>query len=123
MLAKLNIWPVIQRELREGARRPVNHRIRLGTAFVGTVLLWLIVANSDVATVELGGWLLAALHSLLLGLIFLIVPALPADCIARENREGTLGLLAAAVFLESAVEPMVPLPGLFAARLGDSASS
>lgn len=90
---RLNIWPVVQRELREGARRPVNHRLRLWSAGVGTLLFYGVVANSDELAVQMGGWLLGGLHSLLLGLIFLIVPALAADCIARERREGTLGLL------------------------------
>jgi ABC-type transport system involved in multi-copper enzyme maturation permease subunit len=89
-----NVWPVVQRELREGARRPVNHRLRFGSAAVGTLLLWIISAhNSDVSAAQVGGWLFASLHTLLLGLIAVIVPALTADCIAREKREGTLGLL------------------------------
>ena len=92
-LPHFNVWPVAQRELREGARRPINHRLRFLSAGVGTLLLWVIVANSDKPAVQLGSWLLAGLHSLLLGLILLIVPALTADCIAREKREGTLGLL------------------------------
>jgi ABC-type transport system involved in multi-copper enzyme maturation permease subunit len=86
-------WPVVQRELREGARRPINHRLRFWSAVVGTLLLWSIVANSDKSSEQMGSWLFASLHTLLLGLIFLIVPALTADCIAREKREGTLGLL------------------------------
>jgi ABC-type Na+ efflux pump permease subunit len=88
-----NVWPVAQRELREGARRPVNHRLRFLSAGVGTLLLWLVTANSHQTAAQLGGWLFASLHTLLLGLILLIVPALTADCIAREKREGTLGLL------------------------------
>jgi len=92
-LTNLNIWPVVQRELREGARRPVNHRLRFWSVAVGTLVLWATVANSDKPSDQLGGWLFASLHTLLLGLIFLIVPALAADCIAREKREGTLGLL------------------------------
>ena len=83
----------MQRELREGARRPVNHRLRFLSAGVGTLLLWNVVANSDKPSDQLGGWLFADLHTLLLGLIALIVPALTADGIAREKREGTLGLL------------------------------
>jgi ABC-type Na+ efflux pump permease subunit len=93
LLPPFNVWPVVQRELREGARRPVNHRLRFLSAGVGTLLLWIIVAYSDTPAAQLGSWLLAGLHSLLLGLILLIVPALAADCIAREKREGTLGLL------------------------------
>jgi ABC-type transport system involved in multi-copper enzyme maturation permease subunit len=83
----------VQRELREGARRPVNHRLRFWSVAVGTLVLWATVANSDKPSDQLGGWLFASLHTLLLGLIFLIVPALAADSIAREKREGTLGLL------------------------------
>jgi len=44
-------------------------------------------------TAQLGVYLSGALHTLLLWLIFLVVPSLTADCIAREKREGTLGLL------------------------------
>ena len=91
--SQFNVWPVVQRELREGARRPVNHRLRFLSAGVGTLLLWAIVANSQKPSAQLGSWLLGGLHSLLLGLIALFVPALTADCIARERREGTLGLL------------------------------
>jgi len=87
------IWPVVQRELREGARRPVNHRLRFLSAVVGTLLLWFVVGLYFGPIEELGGYLLGCLHSLVLGLIFAIVPGLTADCIAREKREGTLGLL------------------------------
>jgi hypothetical protein len=31
-LSSLNFWPVVQRELREGARRPINHRLRFWSA-------------------------------------------------------------------------------------------
>ena len=87
------IGPVAQRELREGARRPVNHRLRFLSAVVGALLLWRLVASFDGSENELGGYLLINLHSMVLWLIFVIVPGLAADCIAREKREGTLGLL------------------------------
>ncbi len=83
----------MQRELREGARRPINHRLRFWSVAVGTVLLWILIAGSERPAPQLGGWLFASLHTMLLGLIFVIVPGLTADCIAREKREGTLGLL------------------------------
>ena len=41
----------------------------------------------------LGSRLFAALHSTLFGAIWVLVPLLTADCISRERREGTLGLL------------------------------
>jgi ABC-type Na+ efflux pump permease subunit len=92
-LINLNVWPVVQRELREGARRPVNHRLRFLSAVVGTLLLWYFVASSDEPESRLGTYLLGHLHAFILGLIFVVVPGLTADCIAREKREGTLGLL------------------------------
>ncbi len=90
---RLNVWPVAVRELREAARRPAHRRLRLCSAAVGVVLLWIIVANSHGSSIRTGSLLLGALHSLLLLLIFSIVPALGADSIAHEQREGTLGLL------------------------------
>jgi ABC-type Na+ efflux pump permease subunit len=92
-MKRLNVWPVLQRELREGARRRANHRLRLLSAGVATLLLWAIAANMARSSAQVGSWIFAALHSLLLGLILLIVPGMAADCIARERREGTLGLL------------------------------
>ena len=92
-LNSLNFWPVVQRELREGARRPVNHRLRFWSVAAGTLLLWINVSTSERPAAQMGGWLFASLHTMLLGLILLIVPGLTADCIAREKREGTLGLL------------------------------
>ena len=41
----------------------------------------------------LGQQLFAALHCALFGAIWVLVPMLTADCISRERREGTLGLL------------------------------
>jgi ABC-type transport system involved in multi-copper enzyme maturation permease subunit len=87
------VWPVVQRELREAARRPVNHRLRLLSGMVGTLLMAGIVIGSSAPVRFVGGWLLGGLHAMLLGLIFLIVPAFAADCIAREHREGTMALL------------------------------
>ena len=49
--------------------------------------------HSRDSAAQLGGRLFAGLHSLLLVLICLIVPSLAADSIAREKRDGTLGLL------------------------------
>jgi ABC-type Na+ efflux pump permease subunit len=92
-LINLNVWPVVQRELREGAWRPINHRLRFWSVAVGTLLLWILVSTSEKAAAQLGGWLFASLHTMLLGVIFVIVPGLTADCIAREKREETLGLL------------------------------
>ena len=85
------LWPVVQRELRETARRPLNHWLRLGGAFSGVIVFWFVTAR---APLNILGWeLFHNIHLLLLYLICGLVPALTADTIARERREGTLGLL------------------------------
>ena len=89
----LNIWPVVQRELREGARRTFNHWLRGGAAAAATLIVWAVVANTEEPAATVGLWLFACLRALLLWLICLIVPSMTADCLAREKREGTLGLL------------------------------
>jgi ABC-type Na+ efflux pump permease subunit len=89
------IWPVVQRELREGARRPLNYWLRVGAGAAG-VLLVVDVTQIQAAHVPenfMGLFLFPRLHFLLMGLICLMVPCMTADCIAREKREGTLGLL------------------------------
>jgi ABC-type transport system involved in multi-copper enzyme maturation permease subunit len=87
------IWPVAQRELREGARGKGNRRMRFWSALAGTLVLWFVLANTDEPEAELGFDLFVRLHITLVGLILLVVPCLTADCLAREKREGTLGLL------------------------------
>jgi ABC-type Na+ efflux pump permease subunit len=91
--SRFNVWPVVLRELREGARRPVNRRLRFWSAAIGLLLVGLILPNVGGSAVSTGSYLLVGLHTFLIVMIFLIVPALTADCIARERRDGTLGLL------------------------------
>ncbi|MGA2750374.1 MAG: ABC transporter permease [Verrucomicrobiota bacterium] len=85
------IWPVVQRELRDGARRPFNHWLRVGGGIGAVIVFW--AESWDVPASVAGIRLFMSLHRLVLAMIFCVVPALTADCIARERREGTLGLL------------------------------
>ncbi len=85
--------PVVQRELREGARRPFNYWLRVGGATAGVLLIYSISQTHFDSPSEEGMKLFTGLHLLILGLIVAVVPAMSADCIAREKREGTLGLL------------------------------
>ncbi|MGA2556074.1 MAG: ABC transporter permease [Verrucomicrobiota bacterium] len=88
------IWPVVQRELREGARRPFNYWLRVGAAAAGLVMVvYIVTENRDETEKVMGQYLFAGLHVVLMGLICLVVPLMTADCLAREKREGTLGLL------------------------------
>jgi ABC-type Na+ efflux pump permease subunit len=89
------IGPVAQRELREGARRPFNYWLRVGAGAAGLLLVVYVtqIQAREVKESEMGLFLFPRLHFLLMGLICLMVPCMTADCIARERREGTLGLL------------------------------
>ena len=88
-----NFLPVVQRELREGARRPFNYWLRVAGATAAVLLLYSINQSAGGNQAAEGLRLFTGLHEMLLVLICLMVPAMSADCIAREAREGTLGLL------------------------------
>ena len=89
-----SVWPVIQRELRAGSRGSVNFWLRVAAS--GLASLFVFIAShviTDEPPATIGKILFYFLHCLLLLLILVTVPAMTADCIAREKREGTLGLL------------------------------
>ncbi len=86
------VLPVIYRELRASARQAFTYHLRsLGVAvlLLASVLFGLEHGFSPV----LGGKLFGSLHFTLFCAIWILVPLLTADCISRERREGTLGLL------------------------------
>ena len=86
------IWPVVRRELQAGARHPFNHWLRVAGLCAALVVLF--GANfQEVPISEAGSQIFEGLNIVLLASIFCVVPAITADCIARERREGTLGLL------------------------------
>jgi ABC-type Na+ efflux pump permease subunit len=85
------VWPVVQRELRAAARWPFGRWLRVGGALGGVIMFCVVTA--DVPEAVVGTELFSSIHLLLLYLICGLVPALAADCIACERREGTLGLL------------------------------
>ena len=87
----MTLWPVISRELRAAARHGFTYYLR--TVGAGTALLvCLLYALGHVGQMQ-GAGLFASLHLTLFLAIGLFVPILTADCISRERREGTLGLL------------------------------
>ncbi len=84
----------MQRELRGGARRPFNYWLRVGAASAGLLMVaYTLLENREATEKVTGQYLFAGLHVVLMGLICLVVPLMTADCVAREKREGTLGLL------------------------------
>jgi ABC-type transport system involved in multi-copper enzyme maturation permease subunit len=88
----MTVFPVIARELRASARQPFTYYLRvLGvTALLVASVLFGLQRGFEPG---FGRQLFAALHGALFGAIWLLVPMLTADCISRERREGTLGLL------------------------------
>jgi len=88
----MNVFPVIVRELRAQARQPFSYSLRiLGVlALLGGGAAFALRAPF---AANLGGTLFAYLHRTLFFAIWILVPLSTADCISRERREGTLGLL------------------------------
>jgi ABC-type transport system involved in multi-copper enzyme maturation permease subunit len=88
----MNVLPVIARELRAEARHGFTYWLRvLGAAVMLAVGVWAWVGNN--LTMGDGGQLFAVMHATLFFSIWILVPLMTADCISRERREGTLGLL------------------------------
>src|SRR5438094_10335800 len=86
------VIPVIARELRASARQPFTYSLRsLGVAVL--VIACLVFGLRYNFGPSLGGLLFGSLHFTLFWAIWVLVPLLTADCISRERREGTLGLL------------------------------
>lgn len=88
----MNALPVIVRELRSEARNPFTFSLRL----VGVVILLALLAFFWLTTPfapNAGDLLFTRLHMALFFSIWILVPLVAADCISRERRENTLGLL------------------------------
>lgn len=81
---------IIHRELREMARQ---YGLRLLGGGIMTFLLWVAWESATAGPVTSGRGIFLGLHRLLFLGIWLIGPVLTADCLSREKREGTLGLL------------------------------
>jgi ABC-type transport system involved in multi-copper enzyme maturation permease subunit len=88
----MTVLPIISRELRGSARQTFTYSLRLFGA--GALLLvCLAFAFERGLEANSGAALFGHLHLTLFCAIWLFVPFLTADCISRERREGTLGLL------------------------------
>ena len=89
----MNSWPIILRELRAEARRPVHYRLRLlaGTAFTAYLAFYALVAVQ--ASAAVGAAVFQAINFNIYLTIWLTAPLLTCDCLSKEKREGTLSLL------------------------------
>lgn len=87
------MWPILQRELREQARQRSGHWLRVLGAGVVLAVMALAWDSRLMALQRDGRGIFAGLNHVLVTAIWLIAPVLTADCLSREKREGTLGLL------------------------------
>jgi ABC-type transport system involved in multi-copper enzyme maturation permease subunit len=90
----MNLRPVIERELICEARNPANYLLRVIAAAALLFTGGLYLLEDAAVNQQWQGFLLFQRMNLVILLtIFVLVPILAADAIAREKREGTLGLL------------------------------
>ena len=88
----MNVFPVIVRELRSQARQHFTFSLReLGV--IAMLAAGCMFAAGHPLAARSGGDMFAYLHRTLFLAIWILVPFSAADCISRERREGTLGLL------------------------------
>lgn len=86
-------WPLILREMRELSRQGQLFWIRVTAGAFAFLTTAALLLNKTFAGREVGLYLFTLLNLLLFVTIITIGPLITADCIAREKREGTLGLL------------------------------
>ena len=88
------MWPVIIRELRAGSRQWGTYWLRvLAAAFAIGAFVLFMEQGRGMRTGREGAELFSTMHRILLATIAVVVPLMTSDCISRERREGTLGLL------------------------------
>ncbi len=82
----------IERELQAAARQPATYLLRLVGAGITlfAAIYFLLQARLSAG---IGSKLFSELHFTLFWALWILVPLLASDCISRERREGTLGLL------------------------------
>jgi ABC-type transport system involved in multi-copper enzyme maturation permease subunit len=89
----MKVLPVMERELRAEARQRFTYWLRVVGAAAMVVVFTLTLVDQRGGIAELGARLFGGLNAAFFATIWLLVPLLTADCISRERREGTLGLL------------------------------
>jgi hypothetical protein len=120
----MNVLPLVQRELRVALRSPFAYRLRMavGGGAMGLTVWVILVWSGWSAGASFGRMLLMGLTGLGFAGAALAGMLLCADCVSRERREGTLGLLfltdlqsADVVFGKLAAKALLPLYALMAA--------
>ncbi len=89
----MNAAVVIQRELRAESRGAANYWLRVLAAGSMIVIFATFILTTHRRQSQLGGVLFFLLQRTLFYGCWTLVPLMTADCVSRERREGTLGLL------------------------------
>lgn len=88
----MNVLPVITRELRTQARQPFTYWLRL-LGVVALLICGVFFAGDVVFNPNRGSSVFGYMHLTLYCAVWILVPFGAADCLSRERREGTMGLL------------------------------
>ena len=89
----MNAAALIVRELRAEPRRPANYWLRVLAAAALILVFASIMLSEQLDLSHVGATLFMGLNRTLLIAFWVLVPLMTADCVSREKREGTLGLL------------------------------
>ena len=89
----MNAIPAVVRELRAESRNAATFSTRFWAATVLVGLLAFFVFATSSGAVDNGAVVFLVLHGVLNLAIWVLVPLMTSDCISRERRENTLGLL------------------------------
>jgi ABC-type transport system involved in cytochrome c biogenesis permease component len=89
----MTFLPIIDRELRVMARKPGTYWLRFGSALAGLFLLAVVAGESKVSITRSGGELFRDLSACAEAACLMAGVFLTADCVSREKRDETLGLL------------------------------
>jgi hypothetical protein len=89
----MNCVPVIERELRSAAQRRWTVWLRLAFALVGMAACMVVLSLPKLSSADKGQVMLVILTGLSFLFCLFAGGFLTADCVSREKRDGTLGLL------------------------------
>ena len=89
----MNAAALIVRELRSESRRAANYWLRVLAAALLVLVFASIMLTGPLRLSQIGIALFTGLNRTLSFAFWALVPLMTADCVSREKREGTLGLL------------------------------